>query len=171
MAACYVKQFSSVSSVRPFYVQFSWPLSCGHDMVSAAPGIIPMLKQEEEGKEVVLVWSFCNWRIKHPPEILRRCYLMFHWSILGHFAILCCHARWIENKIVMTIFNLLWFIPGSLAHCHLDRVGIALTRKNKGWVMCQHPPVLTASEPITRPKVLAITLEALGLRIRETGPR
>ena len=60
MAAWYVQQFSSVSSVGPVYLQFSWPLSCGHDMVAAAPGIIPMLKQEEEGKEVVLIWSFSN---------------------------------------------------------------------------------------------------------------
>lgn len=136
MAAWYVQQFSSVSSVGP--------LSCEHDMVAAAPGIIPMLKQEEEGKEVVLVWSFGNWRVKHPPEIPSRCYLMSHWSILGHFAILCCHARWIENRIVMTIFNLSWFISGSWVHCH-PRQSWGFVNKNKGWVICQHPPVLPAS--------------------------
>lgn len=48
--------FSSSIVSGPTSLQFFWPLSYGHDMAIAAPGIIPMFKAGRRGKRVLFVW-------------------------------------------------------------------------------------------------------------------
>lgn len=110
---------SSSAVSGPVPLRFFWPLSCGHEMAAAAPGIILTFKAGRRGERsgTCLLWFFF-FKLKSKISPITY-YLVSHWSVLGHFAIPCCHqARWKEDRIVMTIFNVSWSITGCWVHCH-----------------------------------------------------